>query len=224
MSFLLHRSGRAQLRHPVRHVVDSLSLARPISLTVHAGRFNALGVFPASGPQRGSPFAPRGLGGPIPPLLRYYEALRLPAAHLAALRCLRLAIPSFRPLFVPASSGRELRIHQEFWVPGLQPAVNDGNDRVSQVPEPPSCPCALFFDPGRTEHARPLRRVDAAPACVYNGGSRKEYFEAQSHGIGTRCLRFAVRVTPPHARLASGCWPSSAGRDSLTRRVAMKGF
>ena len=27
-----------------------------------------------------------------------------------------------------------------------------------------------------------------------------------------------------HARLVSGCWPSSAGRDSLTRRVAIKGF
>ena len=27
-----------------------------------------------------------------------------------------------------------------------------------------------------------------------------------------------------HARLASGCRPSSAGRDSLTRRVAIKGF
>src|SRR5271154_6535058 len=27
-----------------------------------------------------------------------------------------------------------------------------------------------------------------------------------------------------HARLVSGCWPSSAGRDSLTRRVATKGF
>ena len=27
-----------------------------------------------------------------------------------------------------------------------------------------------------------------------------------------------------HARLVSGCWPSSAGRDSLTRRAATKGF
>ena len=27
-----------------------------------------------------------------------------------------------------------------------------------------------------------------------------------------------------HAKLASGCWPSSAGRGSLTRRAAMKGF
>ena len=42
-------------------------------------------------------------------------------------------------------------------------------------------------------HARPLRRLDAAPAYVYNGGSRKEYFEAQSHGIGTRCLSLKVK-------------------------------
>ena len=33
-----------------------------------------------------------------------------------------------------------------------------------------------------------------------------------------------MRVAPPHAKLASGRWPSSAGRDSLTRRVATKGF
>ena len=45
-----------------------------------------------------------------------------------------------------------------------------------------------------------------------------------SHFLAILPLRFAVRVTPPHARLASGCRPSSAGRDSLTRRVATKGF
>src|SRR3954452_24467792 len=53
---------------------------------------------------------------------------------------------------------------------------------------------------------------------------RVPVFGARSHGIGTGCLRFAVRVSPPHARLASGCWPSSTGRDSFTRRVATKGF
>jgi hypothetical protein len=37
-----------------------------------------------------------GSHGPVPPLPRYYEALRTPAAHLAALRCLRLAIPPSR--------------------------------------------------------------------------------------------------------------------------------
>ena len=39
--------------------------------------------------------------GLVPPLQRYYEVLRLPAAHFAALRFLRLAIPSLRPWFVP---------------------------------------------------------------------------------------------------------------------------
>jgi len=62
----------------------------------------------------------------------------------------------------------------------------------------------------------PLVSTTVAPAS--------KDFGARSHGIGTRCLRFAVEVSLPHARLASGCWPSSAGRDSLTRRVAMKGF
>ena len=34
---------------------------------------------------------------------QYYETLRLPAVRLAALRFLRLAIPSFRPWFVPTA-------------------------------------------------------------------------------------------------------------------------
>jgi hypothetical protein len=54
-------------------------------------RHGVLGVVPASGPQRGTPFAPRGPVGPVPPLRRYYGALRLLAVHLAALRFLRLA-------------------------------------------------------------------------------------------------------------------------------------
>ena len=42
-------------------------------------------------------FPPRGLPrGGIPPLQRYYEMFRRPAAHPAALRCLRLAVPSVR--------------------------------------------------------------------------------------------------------------------------------
>jgi hypothetical protein len=55
-------------------------------------RLGVLGMVPASGPQRGAPFAPRGPVGPVPPLRRYYGALRLLAVPLAALRFLRLAI------------------------------------------------------------------------------------------------------------------------------------
>jgi hypothetical protein len=76
-------------------------------------RHGVLGVVPTSGPQRGTPFAPRGPVGPVPPLRRYYGALRLLAVHLAALRFLRLAIPSFRPRFVPTGSGREPWINLE---------------------------------------------------------------------------------------------------------------
>src|SRR5271157_5379085 len=44
--------------------------------------------------------------GLVPPLQRYSEMLRLPAAHFAALRFLRWAIPSLRPWFVPPGPGR----------------------------------------------------------------------------------------------------------------------
>jgi hypothetical protein len=41
----------------------------------------------------------------------------------------------------------------------------------------------------------------------------REDFGARSQSLGTGCLRFAVRITPPHARLASGCLakPGRAG-------------
>ena len=83
-----------------------------------------------------------------------------------------IASSSFRP----RQLGTRAADPPGVWGPGLQPAVNDGSDRVSQVPEQPSCPCALFLDPGRTESAKPLRRLGAAPACVNNGGSRKQRF------------------------------------------------
>ena len=53
-----------------------------------------LAVFPSNGAACRCPFPPRGLVGSIPPLRRYYETLRLLAAHPSALRCLRAAVPS----------------------------------------------------------------------------------------------------------------------------------
>ena len=47
------------------------------------------------------------------PAQRYYEVLRLPAAHFAAIRFLRLAIPSLRPLFVPPAPDAEPWINLE---------------------------------------------------------------------------------------------------------------
>lgn len=68
--------------------------------------------------------------------------------------------------------------------------------------------------PRRDQPARPLQQVGTAQRTAYGGGSpRFGYFGARSHGISTRCLRFAVRLTPPHARLASGCGPRSTRPD-----------
>ena len=73
----------------------------------------------------------------VPRLQRYYEALRLPAAHFAALRFLRLAIPSLRPWFVPRGPDAEPWISLELVTRYLQPALLDGSGRISQVPGEP---------------------------------------------------------------------------------------
>jgi hypothetical protein len=99
-------------------------------------RHGVLGMVPASGPQRGVPFAPRGPVGPVPPLQGYYGALRLLDVHFAALRFLRLAIPSFRPWFVPTGSGREPWINLEL-VSRAPAGSHDGDGKVSHVPVKP---------------------------------------------------------------------------------------
>jgi hypothetical protein len=83
----------------------------------------------------------------------------------------------------------------------------------------------LALGPRRDQPARPLRQVGTAPRTAYRGGSPPVgNFGARSHGIGTRCLRFAVRLTPPHARLASGCAATLYQTGLSTRRVPTKGF
>jgi hypothetical protein len=82
-------------------------------------------------------------------------------------------------------------------------------------------PCSLT-PAGPTHQAIQCSR--RGPRSQHDEGSpRFDNFGAPWHGLGTHCLRFAVRLTPPHARLASGCWPLyQAGL--VTRRVPTKGF
>ena len=61
----------------------------------------------------------------------------------------------------------------ELW--SWQPRANrcrDGDGRASQVPGGSRCAYALFLDPGRTRHTKPLRCAGAAPAPSYGEGSR----------------------------------------------------
>ena len=128
-----HRSGRADCPHPPRHLMKSLP-ARSVVVTwtwirsrctwhVSLLRFLRRRLLPFTGSL-----------GSVPPLRRYYGALRLPAARFATLRFLRWAIPAWRPWFVPIGSGRGAVDHPGVVHPVLPPAVGSGNGRVSQVP------------------------------------------------------------------------------------------
>jgi len=180
-------------------------------------------MFPSNGCLKRRPLRSTGPCGPVPPLRRYYGTLRLPAVPLAALRCLRLAIPplrsicSHRPERTAGGTGS--------WCSGSRAGHVGGNGRASQVPERPSCPCALFLDPGRTE----LRQAIAAPRRGPRLCQQRWPPRAKISGPDRTALGLAVYASqwrPPchHARFASGCWLGPAGRDSLTRGVAMKGF
>jgi hypothetical protein len=94
--------------------------------------------------------------------------------------------------------------------------LEEGNDGASQVPGEPLCARALLSDPGGPRgrgHCSPpgvaFRLRDGVGPC------KDGHFEAQPHGSRARCLRFAGAVTHSHARLATGCSASLAGRDWL---------
>ena len=111
----VHARGPVLARAPVRLVqpvdVDVVGQRRerhlrrlaapaPLSAVVALRRYQARcpRMFPSSGLMTRRPLPSTGSLGSVPLLHRYYEALRLPAAHPAALRCLRLAVPRFAPV------------------------------------------------------------------------------------------------------------------------------
>ena len=76
----------------------------------------------------------------------------------------------------------------------------------------PSCSHAPLSDPGGPAQSHRLDWTDTAfriPDDV--GPAFNRAFEALSRGLTARCLRFATRVTPDHARLATDplvrLWP-----------------
>jgi hypothetical protein len=99
-------------------------------------------MFPSTG-SVGRRFASlhRVLRGEFPCFSSTIKALRLPAARLAALRFLRLAIPRCHSLF-SLPGGRVGRQGLEFVTRYLRPGCCRGSNRISQVPgEPQSSVC-----------------------------------------------------------------------------------
>ena len=116
-------------------------------------RHEVLGVVPTPRPQRGTPFAPRGPGGPFP---RFNTTMG---------RC--DSLPPFSPhfvsfawryhRFVPYSSppARDKRAVDQPGVgkPGLQPAVTMETARSPKFPRNPYDHSPCSSDPGVTRHA-----------------------------------------------------------------------
>ena len=105
---------------------------------------------------------------------------------------------------------------RECSVPGSRSGVTvetSGSPRFLGNPRD-HCPCSSTpVGSGRLSRTKSYA-PDTAPAHVHSEGSRRLYFR----GSITRPLIWLStlrrRVTPPHARLASGCWSGFARRDS----------
>ena len=147
----------------------------------------------------------------VPLLPRYYEVLRPPIAHFAALRFLRLAIPRRAPVFAPGKPDASLR-------PGVLGLVTPNQilstRRRQELPSSwgTRCAYALFSDPGGT--GPPGHTVvRRGPRELEDEGSPRVI---ASRGSIARPWHWLSTLRPPDcsghdARLASGCRPGSAG-------------
>ena len=123
-------------RHPVPHLMNSRP-ARSVVGTWTWFRSRCTCQVSLQRLMRRHPLPLTGFLGLVPPLQRYYEVLRLPAAHFAALRFLRLAIPSLRPLFVPLGPGRGAVDQSGVGRRYLQPPCSMGTTGSPKFPEEP---------------------------------------------------------------------------------------
>ncbi len=147
----------------------------------------------------------------------------VPTVPPAALRCLRLAVPRLHSCFVPvavecAGAGLEL-------ISRYPTGHYRGGRRTSQVPGEPLRPYALFFDPGRTAHTRPLRCVGMAPAM----STAKAPTKFQLSRLNRTALGLAVYASPgavTRTRRKTRFRPLAKRYRTglITRRVPMKGF
>lgn len=158
------------------------------------------------------PLPSTGFLGWVPPLQRYYEVLRLPAAHPASLRFLRSAVPTGVPSFAPVEDRDTALAGLEGLgeaLPGL--GLTDGDNRVSQVPGEPSARLPCSQTP-----AGPRRLALAAPRCCPRSrddeGSDDYSFSRLNHTASVLPVYASRPGSPPgHATLGSGCWLGSAG-------------
>jgi hypothetical protein len=74
------------------------------------------------------------------------------------------------------------------------------------------------------QRTRPVRHADTAPAHPNTKARTKGYFGAQSHGLGTDCLRFARWVAPVGRKTRFRLLAKLYRVGLATHRVPAKGF
>ena len=115
-------------------------------------------------------------------------------------------------------------------LPGVgHPVPPAGNWSVETAGSPtflgnPHCALALLYDPGGTGASGPCDAPARPPLCPRRRLPRLASFEAQSHGFGTGCLRFAGRVAPTPRKTRFRLLARLFRTGLVTRRVPSKGF
>ena len=154
----------------------------------------------------------RVLRGEFPCFNGTIKALRLPAAHPAALRCLRLAVPPRSlVLFAPRGTSAPPR-------PGVcNPVSPAGFSQRKRQDLPGSwgtpsvrSPCSV--DAGRTARTRPIQCSSAAPGIRTAKAPTKGLSTLNSMAFGLAVYASQCGLPTPHARLAFSRWSDSTGR------------
>ncbi len=174
------------------------------------------------------PLPSTGSCGSVPRLHRYYEAFRLPAAHPAALRCLRLAVPLCALVFRSRRRPNAAAAGQGLWIYRL-PLVPVTARRRQALPgswRTPVCSCPALR-PRWDLRARPSRRFGAAFRGYYNVGSHDDHLRGSItrpvHSLSTlrhhdhswpRKTRFRLLATLCRAGLGTRWVPPQGFRNS----------
>ena len=172
--------------------------------------------FPPTVPPAGAPFPPRGLVGSIPPLRRYYETLRLLAAHPPALRCLRPAVPSEHLRFAPSDARCDVHgLGLGEPVPAPPPAIfRMEMTRPPGFPGNPPAPMPRAPTPARSPPPRPLRGGNMAFRPTQGVGPRTQCISGLNHVAYALPVNASRPGSPQaHASLGSGWRPTLAGWD-----------
>jgi hypothetical protein len=171
-------------------------------------------IFPSNVPVSRCSLPSAGSLGSVPPLLRYYEALRFPAALPTLLRFLRSAVPPPR-LGLRSRSRKTLRLRAGGLLTGLpHTGFIDGGDRTSQVPGEPHYERALLFDSGGTSALGHYHALMLPSAFSTASAPARTVISELNHTARSLAVYASQDGLPHHhARLASGWLAGLSGRD-----------